>query len=183
MDTKLSTIIDNRDSNTVLESLKRLLPQSKTLEVATGYFEIGSLLALDSFWNALESVRILMGDEAQRRTKKELVDSLQREGDASIERNKEQDDSLRGLVAVRDALQNGRIKAKVYTKAKFHAKSLLMKMKPPHLSDYGIVGSSNFMEPGLCRNLELNLLTTEQHQLEAPGSGNGGEKKEEPPKK
>jgi len=44
---------------------------------------------------------------------------------------------------------------------------MLMKMKPPHLSNYGIIGSSNFTEPGLCRNVELNLLTTEQHQLNA----------------
>ena len=94
MDKKLSTIIDNRDPNTALESLKRLLPESKTLDVATGYFEIGSLLALDSFWNTLESVRILMGDETQRRTKKELVESLRKDSDASIERTKEQDDSL-----------------------------------------------------------------------------------------
>lgn len=167
MASKLQTIIDNRDSNTALESLKRLLPESKTLDVATGYFEIGSLLALDSFWNALESVRIVMGDETQRRTKKELVESLRKDSDASIERTKEQDDSLQGLFAVRQALQDGRIKAKVYTRAKFHAKAMLMKMKPPHLSDYGMVGSSNFTEPGLCRNLELNLLTTEQHQLQA----------------
>ena len=167
MDKKLSTIIDNRDSNTALESLKRLLPESKTLDVATGYFEIGSLLALDSFWNALESVRILMGDETQRRTKKELVESLRKDSNASIERTKEQDDSLQGLFAVRQALQDGNMKAKVYTRAKFHAKAMLMKMKPPHLSDYAMVGSSNFTEPGLCRNLELNLLTTEQHQLQA----------------
>lgn len=167
MSSKLQTIIDNREANTALESLKRLLPESKTLDVATGYFEIGSLLALDSFWNALESVRILMGDETQRRTKKELVESLRKDSDASIERTKEQDDSLQGLFAVRQALQDGRIKAKVYTRAKFHAKAMLMKMKPPHLSDYGMVGSSNFTEPGLCRNLELNLLTTEQHQLQA----------------
>ncbi len=167
MTSKLQTIIDNREPNTALESLKRLLPESKTLDVATGFFEIGSLLALDSFWNALESVRILMGDETQRRTKKELAESLRKDSDASIERSKEADDSLQGLFAVRQALQDGRIKARVYTRAKFHAKAMLMKMKPPHLSDYGMVGSSNFTEPGLCRNLELNLLTTEQHQLEA----------------
>ncbi len=167
MDAKLPTIIDNKEPNTVLESLKKLLPESKRLDVATGFFEIGSLLSLDGFWNALEGMRIIMGDETQRRTRKELVENIKRESDESIEQSKERDDSLKGLFAVRQALQQGTISPKVYTRAKFHAKAMLMKMKPPHLSNYGIVGSSNFTEPGLCRNIELNLLTTEQHQLQA----------------
>jgi superfamily II DNA or RNA helicase len=135
--------------------------------VATGYFEIGSLLALDSFWNTLESVRILMGDETTKRTRSELVESLRQQSEGSIEREKERDDSLKGLESIRKALIDGLIQARVYTKARFHSKGMLMKMKPPHLSNYAIVGSSNFTEPGLCKNAELNLLTAEQHQLQA----------------
>lgn len=167
MSSKLPTILDNRNENTVLAALKRLLPESRSLDVATGYFEIGSLLALDSFWNKLESIRIVMGDETTKRTKKELEDAVRKLSDESIEREKERDDALTGLSAIRQSLLNGHISARVYAKAKFHAKALLMKMKPPHLSNYGIVGSSNFTEPGLCRNIELNLLSTEQHQLDA----------------
>jgi len=73
----------SRDSNTVLESLKRLLPEAKTLDIATGNFEIGSLLALDTFWNALEAIRILMGDETTRRTRKELIESLREASEES----------------------------------------------------------------------------------------------------
>ncbi len=167
MDTKLQTIIDNRDGNTVLEALKRLLSESKTLDVATGNFEVGSLLALASFWNRLDGLRVLMGDETTKRTKSEFVEALRAMSEESIEREKERDDSLSGLEMIRDALQSGMIQAKVYTRAKFHSKAMLMRMKPPHLSNYGIIGSSNFTEPGLCRNVELNLLTTEQHQLQA----------------
>lgn len=167
MTTQLNTLLDNRGDNTVLEALKRLLPESRTLDIATGNFEIGSLLALDGCWNALEAIRILMGDETTRRTRAELVQALRDASQESIEREKEQDDSLRGLEAIRNAFVSGLIEAKVYTRAKFHSKAMLMKMKPPHLSNYGIVGSSNFTEPGLCRNVELNLLTTEQHQLNA----------------
>ncbi len=163
----LATILDNREANTVLEALKRLLPEAETLDVATGYFEIGSLLALDSYWNALKNIRIVMGDETTRRTRSELVEALRQLSEDSIEREKEKDDSLRGLASIRQALSEGKIQAKVYTRAKFHSKAMLMKMKPPHLSNYGIIGSSNFTEPGLCRNVELNLLTTEQHQLKA----------------
>lgn len=167
MSAQLNTILDNRESNTVLEALKRLLPESQSLDVATGYFEIGSLLALDGYWNALASIRLLMGDETTRRTRQELVDALRVASQESIEREKERDDSLRGLEAIRNAISTGAIQARVYARAKFHSKAMLMKMKPPHLSNYGIVGSSNFTEPGLCRNVELNLLTTEQHQLNA----------------
>ncbi len=76
MDQPLNTILDNRDTNTVLEALKKLLPESRTLDVATGTFEIGSLLALDSYWNGLEQLRILMGDETTKRTRTELVENL-----------------------------------------------------------------------------------------------------------
>ncbi len=167
MTSKLPTILDNRESQTVLEALKRLLPEAKTLDIATGFFEIGSFLSLDTFWNNLEKVRVILGDEMTRRTKRELVDVIRRLSEESIEREKERDDSLHGLAAVKDAFLQGHIEAKVYTKAKFHAKAYLMGMKQPHLSNYGIVGSSNFTEPGLCRNIELNLLSTEQHQLQA----------------
>lgn len=167
MTAPLNTILDNRDTNTVLNALKRLVPESKSLDIATGNFEIGSLLALDSFWNSLESIRIMMGDETTKRTRKELIEALRLASEESIEREKERDDTLRGLEAIRNALQTGVIQTKVYTRAKFHSKVMLLKMKPPHLSNYGMVGSSNFTEPGLCRNVELNLLTTEQHQLKA----------------
>ena len=167
MSAKLPTILDNRNDNTVLNALKKLLPESKSLDVATGYFEIGSLLALDSFWNNLEKIRIVMGDETTKRTKRELEDAVKTMSDESIEREKEKDDSLRGLSAIRQSLLSGHIGTKVYTKAKFHAKAMLMQLKQPHLSNYGIVGSSNFTEPGLCKNIELNLLSTEQHQLDA----------------
>lgn len=163
---QLPTIIDNKDNNTVLEALKKLLPESKSLDVATGYFEIGSLLALDSFWNQLAKIRIVMGDETTKRTRRELLDVIKKGSNDSIENEKVKDDSLAGLLAVRKALENNLIDTKVYTKAKFHAKALLMQMKPPHLSNYGIIGSSNFTEAGLNRNLELNVLTTEKLQLD-----------------
>lgn len=164
---KLSTIIDNQSQNTVLEALKRILPEAQSLDVATGYFEIGSLLALDSFWNQLKKIRLIMGDEMTKRTRRELVNSLRKASAESIEHEKEKDDSLTGLTAIRQALEEKRILARVYTRAKFHAKTMLLEMLPPHLSNYGIVGSSNFTEPGLRQNVELNLLTTDQLQLQA----------------
>lgn len=167
MTKRLKTIIDNQKDNTVLEALKRLLPDSTKLDITTGVFEIGSLLALDGFWNHLEKVRIIMGDETTKRTRKELVDALRKVSDDSIEREKERDDSLKGLAAIRQALEQKIIDAKIYRRAKFHAKSYLMEAKSSSPVNYGIIGSSNFTEPGLTRNVELNLFTAEQLQLDA----------------
>jgi type I site-specific restriction endonuclease len=60
-------------------------------------FEIGSFLLLEQLWQGLDKIRILMGDETTRRTKKEIVESLRKKSDASIEGEKERDDALTGL--------------------------------------------------------------------------------------
>jgi hypothetical protein len=112
---KLSTIIDNRNENTALEALKRLLPESQSLDVASGFFEIGSLLSLDGLWQSLDQIRILMGDEMTRRTKVELVNALTAKANDSVEEAKERDDALTGLDAIREALRNGKIQTKVYS--------------------------------------------------------------------
>ncbi len=164
---KLPTLLDNRDDNTVLQAFRRLLPHSRRWDVATGYFEIGSLLDLDGLWQPLEEMRILLGDEVTRRTRAELLNSLRQQSDESIEKAKERDDSLTGLAAIRDSLASKHIKARVYTRAKFHAKGYIMDSNDTSPVDFAVVGSSNFTHPGLTQNLELNILTTEQHQINA----------------
>lgn len=167
MTDKLPTILDNRGTSTVLDAFRRLLPRASRWDVATGYFEIGSLLALDGLWQSLEQMRVLLGDEVTRRTRQELLKSLRAQSDQSIEEAKERDDSLTGLAALRQSLADGHIQARVYTRAKFHAKGHLMEGGPSELVDYAVVGSSNFTLPGLTQNIELNILTTEQHQIKA----------------
>ncbi|MCI0485165.1 MAG: SNF2-related protein [Blastocatellia bacterium] len=165
---KLSTLIDNLAENTVLNALKQLLLHTTSWDIATGYFEIGSLLALDGFWQHLEQTRILMGDETTRRTRQELLNSLQSYSETNIETIKERDDAiaLTGLKAIRQALANKKIQVKIYSRAKFHAKAYHLKTGSQPI-DYALIGSSNFTEPGLLRNLELNLFTTDSSQIAA----------------
>jgi len=167
MAAKLPTILDNRGDNTVLAAFRRLLPQCRTWDVATGYFEVGSLLDLDGRWQGLENMRVLLGDEMTRRTRDELVRSLRQQSEDSIEAAKENDDSLTGLAAIRQSLAGGHIQTRAYTQAKFHAKGYLMEGGENSLVDFAVVGSSNFTHPGLTQNIELNLLTTEQNQIAA----------------
>lgn len=60
MATKLPVILDNRDGNTVLNALQRLLPSLQKMDVATGVFEIGSLLQLEGLWQQVPAIRILI---------------------------------------------------------------------------------------------------------------------------
>ena len=101
---KLPTLLDNRGENTVFNAFHRLLPHSRRWDVATGYFEVGSLLDLDGSWQGLEELRVLLGDEMTRRTRDQLVMALQSQSEMSLETAKEKDDSLRGLAGIRQAL-------------------------------------------------------------------------------
>ena len=73
---KIPVIIDNRGDNKVLQALQRLLPNLQKMDIATGVFEIGSLLLLEGFWQNLDRIRILMGDETTKRTKRGIVCQL-----------------------------------------------------------------------------------------------------------
>jgi len=164
---KVSTILDNFGDNTMLAALSRLLPEAEGLDIATGSFEVGSLLALEGTWHAANRIRLIMGDETTRRTRQLLLEDLEKATDESIESVKERDDALTGLDAVSQALGSKQLQVRVYSKAKFHPKCYLIHTRPTQLVDCALVGSSNFTEPGLTVNVELNLLTTDQLHLQA----------------
>lgn len=93
------------------------IPQN-SLDIATGYFEIGSLLRLDGRWQNLEKIRILMGDEVTRRTKDALMAGLANVTNAleiSIEKEKQTNGFLLGVPAIVEALRTRKIECRVYT--------------------------------------------------------------------
>jgi hypothetical protein len=70
-------IVDNSITGwTGLRYLEEWSNLAKSFDIATGYFEIGSLLAMDGKWQQLDKIRILMGDETSRRTRSALLESL-----------------------------------------------------------------------------------------------------------
>ncbi len=70
-------IVDNSVSSwTGLRYLKEWCEIAKSFDIATGYFEIGSLLALDGKWQSLDKIRILMGAETTQRTRKALLENV-----------------------------------------------------------------------------------------------------------
>ncbi len=158
---QIPTIIDNVDDNTLLEALKTLLINSIKLDIAAGTFEIGAFLSLGETWQHLDRIRILMGDETSKRTKKHLIEALQSVTDENLESVKEKDDTLQGLVDVCNAIRHGKIVVRVYNRAKFHAKLNLMQAEDSSPVNFSTVGSSNFTTPGLTQNIELNTFITD----------------------
>ena len=163
---QIPTLIDNIEGNTLQKVLESLLVKSISLDIATGTFEIGAFLSLGKTWQHLDGIRLLMGDETTRRTKDELIKALQEATDANIESEKEQDDTLHGLAAVREAIRKGQITVRVYDKAKFHAKLNVMRAQSLSPVDFATVGSSNFTRPGLTQNVELNTFITDATHIE-----------------
>ena len=63
-------IVDNSDSDwKVMRYLHEWADIAHSFDIATGFFEIGALLALDGQWQKLNNLRILMGDTTSKRTK------------------------------------------------------------------------------------------------------------------
>ena len=163
---QIPTLIDNIEGNTLQKVLESLLVKSINLDIATGTFEIGAFLSLGKTWQHLDGIRLLMGDETTRRTKDHLIKALQETTDTNIESEKEKDDTLHGLAAVRDAIRRGQIMVRVYDQAKFHAKLNLMHAQNSSPVDFATVGSSNFTHPGLTQNVELNSFITDATHIE-----------------
>ena len=162
-------IVDNSDQNwKVLNYLKEWTDIANRFDIATGYFEIGALLALDGYWQKLDKMRILMGDETSRRTKQALLaglENIKQTLDKSIEAEKESNDFLHGTEAIVAALRNKQIECKIYDKEKFHAKAYITHGKHTVVGSSALVGSSNLTYPGLTKNVELNIQIRREVEL------------------
>lgn len=173
------------DNDTEEQSVKHYLQEwcqiSKQMDIATGYFEIGGLLVIDSYWQKLDKIRIILGSEVTKRTK-EIIDlaikALISRLDQSIESEKEHNEFLTGIPSVLEALRNGKIECRVFDEAKFHAKTYITYFKDEYHQQfsqalnipvgYALVGSSNFTKAGLTQNIELNVqISSNVEQLQA----------------
>lgn len=155
-------IVDNSVAGwTGLRYLEEWSGIARAFDIATGFFEIGSLLALNGKWQELEKIRILMGSETTQRTRRALFDAVNGQAvevlDQSIESDKQRNPFLHGVKDVVDGLRTGQIECRVYDKAKFHAKTYITHSKLEIVGSQALVGSSNFTKPGLTENIELNV--------------------------
>ncbi len=159
-------IVDNSDDEwKALRYLRDWCDYAKSIDVASAYFEIGSLLGLDGQWQKIDGLRVLMGDEVAARTRvlfeRALSERVQRLDD-SLENEKEKDDFLDGVPAIVEAIKSGKMQFRVYRKAKFHAKAYITHARSEVIGAAALVGSSNFTRLGLTQNVELNVQITGQ---------------------
>ena len=155
-------IVDNSVSGwTGLRYLEEWSGIAKAFDIATGYFDIGALLALDGKWQGLDKIRILMGAETTHRTRKAILEAVRTQAldrlDESLEEDKQPNPFLHGVPAIVDALRSRQIECRIYDKDKFHAKAYITHAKMEVVGAQALVGSSNFTRPGLTKNVELNV--------------------------
>ena len=156
-------IVDNSISGwTGLEYLKQWTEVAKSMDIATGYFEIGALSELHGQWQKLDKIRILMGDEMTVRTSKAIrkAEILKQNGevlDLSLEAAKDKNPFLKHVPEILEGMRTGKIECRVYDKSKFHAKAYITHGKLAVVGSQALVGSSNFTAPGLTSNVELNV--------------------------
>jgi len=162
-------IVDNSDSDWKVRTyLHEWCDIADSFDIATAYFEIGALLALDGEWQKLDKIRVLMGDELASRTRRVILEGVRGALDGSVEKEKRTNDFLVGVPSIVKALQAGKIECRVYTKAKFHAKTYITHARSAVIGSRALVGSSNFTLPGLNANVELNVhIRSEVDQLQA----------------
>ena len=159
-------IVDNSEEDwKVLRYLHDWCQLSKSIDIATAYFEIGSLLALQDEWQKVDQIRILMGDEVSRRTKNAFtagLEQVRQRLDLSLETEKEKNGFLTDVPGIVEAIRSGKIACRVYRKDKFHAKAYITHARLEVVGSSALVGSANFTYPGLTENIELNVQVTGQ---------------------
>lgn len=153
-------IVDNSVSDrTVLRCLEEWSGVAEALDVATGRFDIGALLALAGDWLESKGTRILLGIETDQRTRKAILEAVRSRAvqrlDASIELQKDHDPFLHGVPTVLDALQSARVQCRAHDAGKFHAKAYITHAGPEEAR--ALVGSSDFTRSGSTRGVELNV--------------------------
>lgn len=164
-------IVDNSSED---QSVRKYLNQwcdiSKQMDIATGYLEIGGLLALDSNWQKLDKIRIILGNEVTKRTQsviEKAVAALLGKFKESIDHEHDHNEFLIGVPAILEAMKSRKIECRVYDQSKFHAKAYITYFRDEYRTSfieamnipegYALVGSSNFTRAGLTQNIELNV--------------------------
>lgn len=166
----LYTVDNSSEEQSVKNYLRDWCSVSKQMDIATGYLEIGGLLELDSHWQKLDKIRIILGNEVTKRTQaviQEAVNALLLRLKNSVDTEQEKNEFLLGVPAILDALKTGKIECRVFDKSKFHAKAYITYFRDEYRNQfiqamnipagYALVGSSNFTKAGLTQNIELNV--------------------------
>ncbi|MDI6802752.1 MAG: phospholipase D-like domain-containing protein [Bacteroidota bacterium] len=180
-------IIDNR-SEKLIEHILRILPSSERAKFAVGYFFLSGFEPLRKQLNEVGEIRLLIGNTTNYQTLEQLSEGYKRlelveEAEKHVKflkradekRNMnvtaenikdavslmDQTDEQEELVAtVASLIKQKKLKVKVFTRGRLHAKAYIFDYKQDGRYEKGIaiVGSSNLTLSGISHNTELNVV-------------------------
>src|SRR5438034_293893 len=188
-------IIDNRREKLV-ENINRILATTESARFAVGYFFLSGLEAIAKPLSGVKEVRLLIGNTTNRETLEQIAEGYRRldllaeaaEEQAYPKRTEKQRMAEETAANVRNAvelmdqtdeseelvktlvqlIEENRLKVKVYTKGRMHAKAYIFdygkvyddsgKQVERHENGIAVVGSSNLTLSGVTHNTELNVV-------------------------
>ncbi len=153
----MSSIIDNRDNNTLQMGLQQMTAHGSELRIATAFFSLDALLLIAENLSSFSRIRILFGDEANATQRQRLLKMLRDRSDADLLTQRDNSATLKPLQIVEQLFASGKVEARCYTARKFHAKAYIIDRPNIFPSRLGVIGSGNFTRPGLTQNIELNV--------------------------
>lgn len=194
-------IIDNRQQR-LIDHIHAVLPKADMARFAVGYLFISGLEALGKDLDTVRELRLLIGNTTSNKTIEILAEGYRRldlvaehlEGEKFLKRTEqkrragETATNLREAVEVMDQtddaeeltaalirmIEQKRMKVRIYTKGRLHAKAYIFDWSQPNPGNNGIaiVGSSNLSLAGIQDNTELNVLVHDNANPTQPDSGN-----------
>lgn len=168
-------IVDNKrvKSLNMKEVLKIIAKDSESLKCAVGYFYIEGLVEIINSLRDLKEVKILMGYDTTKPTKKELIQAFKQKFD-ELEVNEQTKPAIKLFYQLVQEYKT--LKVRVYFGEEKHPERLhskaylfLRNMSASSILDRykaGVIGSSNLTPSGLVGNTELNTIITEPRDLE-----------------
>lgn len=180
-------IIDNRNEKLV-EHINLILDSTDSARFAVGYFFLSGFTSIAKELQNLTELRLLIGNTSTRETIEQLAEGYREL--SAIEnatedltyssrakrkaRASETAENLRGGIDIMpqtdeseelirilvDMITNKKLKVRVYTKGRLHAKAYIFHYKQGYETGTSIVGSSNLTLAGLTSNTELNVVVS-----------------------
>ena len=183
-----TNVIDNKKVVLKTELIK-ILPATKNVSIAVGYFFISGLSMIIEPLSKVDSVRLLISNTTDKPTSEALLEAFnsartiipkldatnfvspdyaqQIIGDVelnvkhSLERMEQTPNDQNVVQNLIKMMSSRQLEVRVYPKEKLHAKAYIFESRTPDFTaGMGIVGSSNLSMAGISENSELNLKTT-----------------------
>ena len=199
-------IIDNR-SEKLVDHINRILASTESGRFAVGYFFLSGLESIGKSLASVKEIKLLIGNTTNRETIEQLAEGYRRldlvqdkaeeqaypkrtdikrmaEETASNIRSTaelmDQSDDAEALLKILVRLiEEKRLKVRVYTKGRFHAKAyifdyadmfdVLGNKVDRHENGIAIIGSSNLTLSGVSHNTELNVVVQGNNNHEELG--------------